>query len=148
MNTLNFHKIGKWQPYPAVIKLLAREFIEGASYFTVGKWFQDLSQYDLDMLLEMAEAFEERGLHGEPIMVLTEMLTAAEGVQNLDAEGAQKRVAYLISLLIIESLHRKDQLEVDHNGFSFGDDEMDRSIAWKKGTPRPEDPKPNKGKKK
>lgn len=137
---LNFHKIGKHHPYPAVIKLFAREFIEGASYFTVGKWFEELSQPDLDMLIEMSEHFEEHGLDGEVIFLLGEMLTAAEGVEILDLESAKKRVGHFITLLICESLYRKGNVEIDHTSFSFDEEEMKNVVAWPKGKVRPPNP--------
>lgn len=106
----------------------------------MGKWFEELSRFDLDMLVDMTERFEEQGTEGEVIFVLTEMLTSAEGVQILDAERAKKRVSHFISLLVIESLYRKGSLEVDHAAFSFGEDEMDKIVAWPKGTEKPPNP--------
>jgi hypothetical protein len=55
MHIINFHEVGKHHEFPAVIKLLAREFIEGASYFTTAKWLEQLSQVDLEMLVEQSE---------------------------------------------------------------------------------------------
>lgn len=141
LKTLNFHKIGKQHELPAVIKLLAREFIEGATYFSVGKWLKELSQYDLDMLNEMGEAFSHSQMHGYNIMLLTEMLSAAEGIDVLDIDGATRRVAFLITILLCESLYRKGNIEFDHSIVSFGEHEMNQTIAWPKGQERPKDKK-------
>lgn len=137
MKSLDFNKIGQATKYPAVVRLLAREFADGAKYFSIGQWLKTLSQYDLDLLNELGERFEANQAAGETMVLLTEMLTVAEGVDALD-DGAARRVAMLITVLICESLYRKGEIELDHSLISFGEYELkNNKIAWPKGTPRP-----------
>lgn len=134
---LNFHNIAKAHRFPAVIKLLAREFVEGATYFTLGKWLEQLSVYDLDMLLEQFELVNTDDKAGELIVLLTEMIAAGEGLDDTTTETCQQRTGYLIMIIMCESLFRKDAIEFDRSACSLGEEMLYANIAWPKGTERP-----------
>jgi hypothetical protein len=138
---VNLQKVSTAHKYPAVVKLLAREFIEGAVYFSLSTWLKQLSVYDLDMMIEISECLKEdetpeNQLAGESIVLLTEMLVNAEGIES-SSELATRRVGHLVLLLMCEKLYRQGLIEFDYNHVSFDEDEMDQTIAWRKGSPKP-----------
>lgn len=131
MHTVNYHTVATYHQNPAVVKLLAREFIEGATYFSLGKWLEQLSSHDLDMLLGLCEdcqqTTEEDNEASLVLVLLSAVLTQGEGLE-LTEELAHTRLAALITFLMCESLYRKGQIEFDRSQASFGEEELKHNV--------------------
>lgn len=136
MHSVNFHEVGRHHDFPAVVKLLAREFVDGASYFTTAKWLEQLSPLDLEMMLEQSELINDSEQALRMFLILVEMLVVAEG-ESGDIELSTQRTSYLLVILVLEKLYRQGLIEFDRSAISFGEKEMHNVVAWPAGTPKP-----------
>ena len=113
----------------AVTKLAAME-AKAEGYLTVGRFLQQLSDHDLNELMDIAESCkdETNDRVGE-ILLITEILAAGEGLEPATIEEITVRMNSFIVLLTVESLNRKGLVRVFHNNMSLGDDAGDKIIV-------------------
>lgn len=138
--TIDYDKIAGSKRFLAVTRLTAAQFRDNP-YATVGDFFVNLSDQDLETLVEVCEEFHVKQdekpnefvdvPHFEEVMLLGEMLAAGEGVLDRTANDVYGRTNHMMSLLAIESLHRKGLVKAHHENFSFGLDAGKKIIVSK-----------------
>lgn len=113
----------------AVTKLVAME-AKNEGYVTVGRFLQQLSDFDLHELMSVAESAkdEENDRVGE-LIIIAEILAAGEGLDPGEISDITKRMNAFIVLLTIESLHRKGMVRAFHDNMSLGEDAGNKMIV-------------------
>lgn len=127
---INYSEVTKSKDLLAVTRLLAADLL-ARPYMSVGDYMKSISDSDLAQLIEISE--DDENPRYEDLILISEMLAAAEGLPgNFDLDAVQKRIAALISFLVIESLARKGLVDVYRENFSFGEDMGNKIVVKKK----------------
>lgn len=122
---INFQKAAESHHFPAIVRLTALQLVHTEQQYTKpGEWLKALPYYDLQHLIAMCNDLVDDPTDPitEAVIVLTMILTQAEGVLVEDATDMRKHVGALINFLAMESLARKGLIEIVHENISFGDD--------------------------
>ena len=115
----------------AVTRVLAAKMIVNP-YYTVKDFLLSLSDGDLNHLLEIADDEDDTPTkHYSELVLITEMLSKAEGVYTQNVEELTVRVNSFLAFLAIEGLARKGIVEVYRDNMSFGED-MAKALIVKK----------------
>jgi len=112
-----------------VTRLLAAD-LQTNPYLTIGDFFKNLSDSDLQALIEVVDEGETNA-HFSELLLVSQMLATAEGLgakfENLDI--VTQRVNAFCMYVAIESLHRKGLVKVHHQNMSFGDDMKSKIVV-------------------
>ena len=134
---LNFNKIVNDNTMLSVTRLLASQ-LQQNPYITVKDFFEGLSDEDLEVLLEVADALEREADndineidHGHELILITEMLVRAEGLITATAEEMFRRIQMMCMFLACESLFRKGIVKLHRDNLSFGEDMLSQVIVEK-----------------
>ena len=111
--------------FTSIVKQLAVE-LKSNPYKTVGSFFDTLSNYDLDILMEKLDNEDL-----EEILLITELLARAEGAGARDMEDITRNVNVMTVMIAGEALARKGLVEAFHSNMSFGEDSSDKPIFKK-----------------
>lgn len=123
---INREKVMKTKEYLAATRLLACYFGDN-QYLSVGEFLADLSDSDLQSLLDMIEQQEI-----DELILISEMLATGEGLDNSESdEDVMVRMNMLSGFLAIESLSRKKMVRIYRENMSFGDDFGNKIIVEK-----------------
>ena len=129
--TVNCAEVVKSKDCLAVTRLLAADLI-AKPYLQVGDWIKNVSDTDLQTLINGAEPDENDEYKLEDILLVVMMLRQAEGLAPMkDDEEFRAGCGQLVTLLVIESLHRKGLVRAFHENMSFGDDMGDKIVVEK-----------------
>lgn len=102
-------------------------------YITVSDFFAGLTDEELDKLMDIAEE-DDHDSYGD-LILMTEMLTAAEGVDvdeeddDVYVDNITHRLKMFITFITLESLERKQLIYLHRENMSFGEDYSDKIIA-------------------
>jgi len=124
--SINYEKILTQKGMLPITKLLVTE-LQKNPYMTPGDFFKDLPDSTLSELQAVADDNESK--HFEELILITEMLTQAEGLASMSFEEMNRRTSQFIMYLTLESLKRKGLIIVHYENLSFGDDYGDKMIA-------------------
>jgi hypothetical protein len=125
--SLNYPRILEQKDLMAVTKLLVHRMMENP-YIVVGDYIQEISDSDLQSLVD---AIEQKEFHD--VILMSEMLATGEGCdQAKDFNEFQSRADQFVSLLLVESLHRKGLVLAHHENFSFHEDMQNKIVVEKR----------------
>jgi len=111
----------------SVAKMLMRN-----PYISLGKFFEKLSDENLQTLMEIIEEGDSEFNDGmEDIVLMTEMLSRAEGVPSQCIEDITENVNYFGACVTCVSLARKGLVRVYYDNMSFGRDQGDKVLVEK-----------------
>lgn len=109
----------------SVAKMLMRN-----PYTSLGKFFKKLSDENLQTLSEIIEEGDTEFNDGmEDIVLMTEMLSRAEGVPSQSIEDITENVNYFGACVTCVSLARKGLVRVYYENMSFGTDNGEKVIV-------------------
>ena len=109
----------------SVAKMLMRN-----PYTSLGKFFTKLSDENLEILMEIIEEGDSEFNDGlEDVVLMTEMLSRAEGVPSQSIEDITENVNYFGMCVTCVSLARKGLVRVYYDNMSFGKDQGDQIIV-------------------
>ena len=109
----------------AVAKMLMRN-----PYTSLGKFFKKLSDENLQVLSEIIEEGDSEFNEGmEDIVLMTEMLSRAEGVPSQSIEEITENVNYFGACVTCVSLARKGLVRVYYENMSFGTDQGEKVLV-------------------
>ncbi len=109
----------------SVAKMLMRN-----PYTSLGKFFTKLSDENLEILMEIIEEGDSEFNDGlEDVVLMTEMLSRAEGVPSESVEEITENVNYFGMCVTCVSLARKGLVRVYYDNMSFGKDQGDQIIV-------------------
>ena len=126
---LDYQNILKNKETLAVTKLLATELMTNG-YIVVGEFIKNLTDADLQALTDNME--DDAQNQYQDLILVSEMLATGEGCgpSGNDTEF-ESRAHQLITLLILESLHRKGLVKLYHENISFHEDMGDKLLVEK-----------------
>ena len=111
----------------SVAKMLMRN-----PYTSLGRFFKKLSNENLEILMEIIdEGDSEFNERMEDIVLMTEMLSRAEGVPSQSVDEITENVNYFGACITCVSLARKGLVRVYYDNMSFGADNGDKMIVEK-----------------
>jgi phosphoribosyl-ATP pyrophosphohydrolase len=111
----------------SVAKMLMRN-----PYTSLGRFFKKLSNENLEILMEIIdEGDSEFNDRMEDIVLMTEMLSRAEGVPSQSVDEITENVNYFGACITCVSLARKGLVRVYYDNMSFGADNGDKMIVEK-----------------
>ena len=109
----------------AVAKMLMRN-----PYTSLGRFFKKLSDENLQALMEIIDEGDSEFNEGmEDVVLMTEMLSRAEGVPSQCIEDITENVNYFGACITCVSLARKGLVRVYYDNMSFGTDQGDKVIV-------------------
>ena len=109
----------------SVAKMLMRN-----PYTSLGKFFKKLSDENLQTLMEIIDEGDSEFNDGmEDVVLMTEMLSRAEGVPSQSIEDITENVNYFGACVTCVSLARKGLVRVYYENMSFGNDHGDNVIV-------------------
>ena len=109
----------------SVAKMLMRN-----PYISLGKFFKKLSDENLQVLSEIIEEGDSEFNEGmEDIVLMTEMLSRAEGVPSQCIEDITENVNYFGACVTCVSLARKGLVRVYYENMSFGTDQGEKVLV-------------------
>ena len=111
----------------SVAKMLMRN-----PYTSLGKFFRKLSDENLQVLSEIIEEGDSEFNEGmEDIVLMTEMLSRAEGVPSQSIEDITENVNYFGACVTCVSLERKGLVRVFYENMSFGKELGEQTLVEK-----------------
>ena len=111
----------------AVAKMLMRN-----PYTSLGRFFKKLSDENLQALSEIIEEGDSEFNDGmEDIVLMTEMLSRAEGVPSESIDDITENVNYFGACITCVSLARKGLVRVYYDNMSFGKDQGEKVLVEK-----------------
>lgn len=138
--TLELPNIVASKEYFSVTRLLASTMMI-RPYFTLGEWFLNVSDNDLELLQETAQKQvdldEEHGdgivshEEFENVMLIAMMLMYAEGL-DITEEAVYQNVNTFIVMLTMEGMRRKKLIDIDYEHLSFGDEFKNVTVVTKR----------------
>ena len=109
----------------SVAKMLMRN-----PYTSLGKFFKKLSDENLQVLSEIIEEGDSEFNDGmEDIVLMTEMLSRAEGVPSQSIEEITENVNYFGACITCVSLARKGLVRVYYENMSFGTEHGEKVLV-------------------
>ena len=109
----------------SVAKMLMRN-----PYTSLGRFFKKLSNENLEILMEIIdEGDSEFNERMEDIVLMTEMLSRAEGVPTESVEEITENVNYFGACVTCVSLARKGLVRVYYDNMSFGTDNGEKTLV-------------------
>ena len=129
---INLKKVASAEaPFSSIVKMTALKLMENP-YMSLGDFFKGLTNNDLTALNFMVDMIATDGQSQEDLVLLTEMLSRAEGAETADPRQGAMNVSYFCNLVTIVSLYRKGLVDVIFENMSFGLDMSDKPIAQAK----------------
>ena len=109
----------------SVAKMLMRN-----PYTSLGKFFKKLSDENLQVLMEIIDEGDSEFNEGmEDVVLMTEMLSRAEGVPSQCIEDITENVNYFGACVTCVSLARKGLVRVYYDNMSFGTDQGEKVLV-------------------
>ena len=109
----------------AVAKMLMRN-----PYTSLGRFFKKLSDENLQALMEIIDEGDSEFNEGmEDVVLMTEMLSRAEGVPSQSIEEITENVNYFGACITCVSLARKGLVRVYYDNMSFGTDQGEKTLV-------------------
>ena len=130
-STPNMEKIIDAEGLLPVTKSVAKMLMRNP-YTSLGKFFKKLSDENLQTLMEIIDEGDSEFNDGmEDIVLMTEMLSRAEGVPSQCIDDITENVNYFGACVTCVSLERKGLVRVHYDNMSFGRDQGDKVLVEK-----------------
>ena len=101
-------------------------------YLSLGKFFKRISNEHLQELMEIIDDGDNEFNNGmEDIVLMTEMLSRAEGVPSESIEDITENVNYFGACVTCVSLERKGLVRVFYENMSFGKELGEQTLVEK-----------------
>ena len=126
--SINYEKVLHQETFLPVTRLLAADLMKN-QYMPIGDFIKSLNDNSLDQLNEISA--DEDHPNFEEMILISEMLAAAEGTNIGGTPEVHQRLNLFITWMAIESLKRKGLVKVYYENISFGDDMGEKIIVEK-----------------
>ena len=124
---LDYNNIINNKEVLAVTRLLATDLMN-KGYIVVGDFLKNLTDADLEALTNNMEEDDDNQYHD--LILVSEMLATGEGCEPSQSDKEfHARTNQLVTLLVLESLHRKGFVKLYHENVSFHEDMGDKLIV-------------------
>lgn len=125
--SINYDKIAADKEMQAITRLLAVDLMT-KSYITVGEFYKNINDTDLFNIIEC----EDTDPFMAEILLMSQMLAKAEGVDTETFEQLHDQVQSFISFGVLTSLDRKDMIICHYDKMSLGEDSKFNVVAERK----------------
>lgn len=132
--SVDLQMVSERENYSSCTRLLASNLINNP-YITPGQFITELSNYELDWLIETTEklTIENEGLYDDDedvdeLIIITLMLSQAEGVSVIDESQLFDHIKLMTLMLVGTKLGRDGVVKLFPEKFSFGQDMRDEII--------------------
>jgi hypothetical protein len=125
---INLEKIIADPTFSAIVKMTAIN-MQKNPYTTLKDFFKGLTVNDLTVLNLMVELADTEEEALSDLIVLTEMLSRAEGAEGTTAESARENVNFFLTMVNVASLESKGLVDVIWENVSFGPEMGDKDIV-------------------
>ena len=129
-----FDAIAEDKTLPSFIRMLSSDMTKNNGYISIGKFFESLSDFEIEYLLEDLEAMNkltedeiQTSTAGMNLTLLTMMLMQADGTLDLSEESIGANVDIVSGFILVESLARKGLVKAFRENYSLS--EIDLKIA-------------------
>jgi hypothetical protein len=126
---INYQRIVDEKSLLSITRLLAIDMMKNP-YIRVGDFLKNLSDIDLNVMLDIIDAGEEHENFSDLILI-AEMLATGEGLEQGSLDVVHSRINQFLTLITCESLYRRGMIKVHHENMSFGDDMANAIVASK-----------------
>ena len=126
--SINYGKVLHQETFLPVTRLLAADLMKN-QYMPIGDFIKSLNDNSLDQLNEISA--DEDHPNFEEMILISEMLAAAEGTNMGGTPEVHQRLNLFITWLVFESLKRKGLVKIYYENISFGEDMGDKIIVEK-----------------
>ena len=126
--SINYKKVLHQETFLPVTRLLAADLMKN-QYMPIGDFIKSLNDNSLDQLNEISA--DEDHPNFEEMILISEMLAAAEGTNMGGTPEVHQRLNLFITWLVFESLKRKGLVKIYYENISFGEDMGDKIIVEK-----------------
>ena len=126
--SINYGKVLHQETFLPVTRLLAADLMKN-QYMPIGDFIKSLNDNSLDQLNEISA--DEDHPNFEEMILISEMLAAAEGTNLGGTPEVHQRLNLFITWLVFESLKRKGLVKIYYENISFGEDMGDKIIVEK-----------------
>jgi hypothetical protein len=126
--SINYEKVLHQETFLPVTRLLAADLIKN-QYMSIGDFIKSLNDNSLEELNEISA--DENHPNFEEMILISEMLSAAEGTNMGGTPEVHQRLNMFITWLIFESLKRKGLVKIYYENISFGEDMGDKIVVEK-----------------
>ena len=130
---VNFHNVANDPRSSSLARRTAAQILLNGGYMNLGEWLKSLSNIELLDLCNMTEILfekKEAAKPGDPafqaiteFVILSTMLTAAEGAVDLTPDVIDEHANALMLLCMTEGLYRKGLIELHHDKIDFTSNE-------------------------
>jgi len=127
--SVNYENIVKEKSLLSITRMLAADMTKNP-YMTIGDFFKNTSDSDIQHLIEIIDAGENHESFGD-LMLISIMLAAAEGCQGSNVNDYTLQLNMFGNFVIIESLYRKGLVKIHRENMSFGEDLRDAILVEK-----------------
>ena len=125
---INYEKVLYEERFLPVTRLLAADLIK-SQYMPIGDFIKSLSDNTLEELNEICG--DENHPNFEEMILIAEMLAAAEGTNIGGTPEVHQRLNLFITWLVFESLKRKGLVRIFYENISFGEDMGEKVVVEK-----------------
>ena len=122
---INYEQVIDDSSLPTAMRILAAK-LKDNPMMTVGKFFENLSVEELFGLRELVFDTEQSA---PELLLLTMMLSAAEGTSALTEEELSKNITATTIFISTTTLHAEGMVTAHFENFSYGDDMADLVMA-------------------
>ena len=126
--SINYGKVLHQETFLPVTRLLAADLMKN-QYMPIGDFIKSLNDNSLEQLNEISA--DEDHPNFEEMILISEMLAAAEGTNMGGTPEVHQRLNLFITWLVFESLKRKGLVKIYYENISFGEDMGDKIIVEK-----------------
>ena len=126
--SINYEKVLHQETFLPVTRLLAADLMKN-QYMPIGDFIKSLNDNSLEQLNEISA--DEDHPNFEEMILISEMLAAAEGTNMGGTPEVHQRLNLFITWLVFESLKRKGLVKIYYENISFGEDMGDKIIVEK-----------------
>ena len=126
--SINYEKVLHQETFLPVTRLLAADLMKN-QYMHIGDFIKSLKNDTLEEVNVISE--DEDHPNFEEIVLLSEMLAAAEGTNIGGLSEVHQRVNMFTTWLVFESLKRKGLVRIFYENISFGEDMGEKVVVEK-----------------
>lgn len=126
--SINYEKVLHQETFLPVTRLLAADLMK-SQYMPIGDFIKSLNDNVLEQLNDIAS--DENHPNFEEMILISEMLSAAEGTNFGGTPEVHQRLNMFITWLVFESLKRKGLVRIYYENISFGEDMGDKIVVEK-----------------
>lgn len=127
--SINYNKVVSPESnFSGITKMTAANIIKNP-YMNLGTFFKGLTNNDVTVLNLMVEMMDTDIQSAQEIILLTEMLSRAEGTEGASVEDCTQNVNSFVTFITIVSLERKGLVRVFYENLSFGEDMAGKPIV-------------------